>query len=197
MATTTTVDGPSDLSSDQALPTWRDFKFLRRLDRLLAEYTERAADLSAEYPEECLVNIRKFAEYVVVYLECAARVNKANASKGTNEKGEIVYERFKLRVDRFGRIPPQVRAAIKDIWFDCGELGAHPPDKFLLSDKEIDAHKKELSEVVLPALKNARIVADWVREECANKESVWPWIKWMFLGRRIGLKEQLSGLIGN
>jgi hypothetical protein len=195
MATTTTADRDSDLSAEQQVPTSRDFRFLWRLDPLLAEYTERGAEFSAEHPEECLVNIRKFAEYVVIYLEHAAQISNANtASNGGNEKGEVVYEKFRLRVDRFKQIPPQVRAAVKDIWFRCGDKGAHPPHEFLLNEKDIEDHKEELREVVVPALKNARLVANWIRQECGNKQSVWPWIKWTFFRRRIGLKQQLSGL---
>jgi hypothetical protein len=190
MADTTTSE-----QSTGPLPKRRDFRFLKPLDSLLAEYTEKAVKLSNEYPEECLVNIRKFAEYVVVYVEGAAQLSNATDSdKGANEDEERTD--FIPRVVRLeNHIPFKRREDLKYLW-KRGNDGAHSP-KVLLTENQVRARQDQIKKTVLPTLQAALEVAKWVQRDCANKQSTWTWIVSVFRRRPIGLKEKLEGSITN
>jgi hypothetical protein len=194
MANNTTSEQSSERSKEP-LPRSRDFRFLRPLDFFLAEYTEKAAEFGVEHPEECLVNMRKFAEYVVIYVESATQVSNATDSeKGGNEEEE--------RTDFFPRlarledyIPHQTRENLKYLW-KRGNDAAHPP-KVLLCEKKIRERKDQFRIMVHPILQAALEVAKWVRKDCANKQSGWTRIISLFSRRPIGLREQLEASITN
>ena len=168
------------------------FRFLKRLNSFLAEYANRAAEFGHERPEECLVNLRKFAEYVVIYLESAGGVRSTVESdnSGDEETGAQLAtfaERLK-NLTASGYLPDEIRREIAYIWFYCGEYGAHAPKTFLVTDNQVLAHKDQVNLYVRPGLEAALKVARWVQKECSNKED---WIAWVFR-RPIGLKSKLQ-----
>jgi hypothetical protein len=176
----TANNGSPDLSSAQAAPNGGEFKFLRPLNSILAEYAERAAKFGDEYPDECLINIRKFVEYVVVYLE--------NPQQTRAAKRPPFLDRLRSLTDG-GYLPETIRKEMEYIWRRCNEDGAHAPRTFLLSKAQVRAHKSQQRVVVRPVLVAAGTVARWVQNEFSN-ESILRRIKWFFLRRPIGLKEQ-------
>jgi hypothetical protein len=169
--------------------TSRDFRFLRRLNPLLAGYIERAFEFSDEYPEECLTNLRKFAEYVQIYVASAAQISNAAASaEGDNED-----QRFSKRInDLRDYIEDGVFIAIKNIWFECGTWGPHPPKKFPLTKGDLRAHKKKLRSIVIPTFEKALKIAEWLQNNCSNEQSRWARMVSVFFPLPIGLKDQLA-----
>jgi hypothetical protein len=102
-------NGNSEPSSAQAVPKRGDFKFLRPFNSILAEYAERAGEFGDEYPDECLVNIRKFVEYLVVYLE-----NPPKALFGAVKRPPFL-DRLRSLTDG-GHLPEEIRTEIEYIW---------------------------------------------------------------------------------
>src|SRR6202050_404468 len=192
MSTGTLAEPSSAQSAPTTEPelTSRDFRFLRRLNPLLFGYVERAVEFGDEYPEECLPNIRKFAEYVVVYVESATQVGKATARTkryiGDQER------RVGRRVNNLHEyIEDDIRKIIKDIWFNCS-AGPHLPKQFPLTKADARAHKEELREIMVPALQKALNVARWLQKHCSNDQSRWARMVSLFWPLPIGLKERLA-----
>jgi hypothetical protein len=180
-------------SSAQSAPTReltkQDFKFLKRLNPLLADYTERAAEFASEHPEDCLGNLRRFAEYVVVYLESAT--NSGVSNNGGEETAEAQGQKFGDRLRSLtagGYLPEEIRQHIAYIWFNGAQYGAHAPKIFFVTKDQIAAHKNQVKVYVPPFLDAALIIANWLEKECKNQQG---WIAWI-LRRPIGLKNQLQ-----
>jgi hypothetical protein len=188
MSSTTLSEPSSVLSTPITEPvlTSQDFKFLRRLNPLLFGYIQRAMEFRDEYPEECLTNIRKFAEYVVVYVGSVTG-NGTASSEGGNED-----EKFSKRAnDVRGYMPPEIHRALKDIWFECSEWGPHPPKEYPLTKARFRDHKKDLRAIVIPEFKKALQVAEWLQTHCGKEQSRWARIVSVFYPLSIGLKERL------
>jgi hypothetical protein len=159
-------DAKAHTRPEEPAPKARDFKFLNLVDPksssrapvlLLAEYAANAAhffhDRHDRYSVECLVNARKFAEYMVIYVEKKEGV----VAVGLAEQGE--RDTFADRLDNLKRAVPDLpHHALKRIWRDAGDA-VHPPRG--TSEQEIKQYKHAYQVRAQGALKDTLAIGRW------------------------------------
>jgi hypothetical protein len=173
-------------AAENRLPTPRDFTFLRWVDPkspsraavdLLAEYAANAAYFfharNKRYLVECLVNVRKFSEYVVTYVETKESIPPL---RSIDQSTEIQRGRFARRLENIKTARPDLgfpHVRVTRIWRDAGDA-VHPPEG--LSAKEISDYKNNYQVKAEAALKDAFQIALWLKTQYG---SMW-WLGRLF-----------------
>jgi len=148
----------------------------RQLHPLLAEYASKAANYGQKRPEESLVYVRKFAEYMIIYIEeweDTADIVE-DAPRGNNDEDDNKSFAARLRYLQESIFTPRgielPREKLQSMW-SGGNAGAHPPKK-ILSEEDVAKYSAELKNRVSVTLPHVRDVRDWFERLYVEKSFV-------------------------